>query len=265
MSIKIKASILIVDDNEDLVESLSMQFSYLGFNVTKATSPIRALELTELICPDLLISDIRMPKLDGINLIRKFKAIQPNVKVILMTGYYPEYEKSITEAIQQGLADRVIQKGFRALEIERLVYELLSNSGKKEKTLQADRRKILFVDDEVEVTDFLNSFFSEEYEAAVANSAEDAFETYVRFQPDVVVTDIKMPGQGGIWLVKQIQESKTKCRIIIMTGQDNKSVLQSLKNETGIEEYFSKPFRMSDVENLSQKIKEGFQPPKRRS
>jgi two-component system, response regulator, stage 0 sporulation protein F len=256
MNVRKKASILIVDDNEELVESLYLQFSYGGFNVTKATSPIRALELTSLICPDVMIADIRMPKLDGLQLIRKFKEVQPNVKVILMTGYYPEYEQSIKDALEHGLADHVIQKGFRALDIERLVYELLQKPDKKE----GDRKvkgRILFVDDEIEVTDFLRDYFiAGEYDASVAKSAEEALVIYESFKPDIVITDIKMPGRDGIWLIDRLRDKNKQVKIIVMTGQDNHPTLQRLKDEAGITEYFSKPFSLKDLEKLSQKLVE---------
>ncbi len=255
MSVKKKASILIVDDSEELVESLYLQFNYAGFNVTKTTNPVRALELTSLIRPDVLIVDIRMPKLDGIKLIRKFKAIQPDVKVILMTGYYPEYEKSIKEAMDQGLADRVIQKGFKSLDIERLVYQLLKGSDKKESDLKA-KGKILFVDDEVEVTDCLKDYFSEEgFEVLTAKSAMEAFEAYNTHKPDVVVTDIKMPECDGFWLIQELKEKNAKVRIIVMTGQDDHQMLERFK-EAGISGYFSKPFSLNDLAQLSEKLSE---------
>lgn len=248
-----KACILIVDDNEELVESLYLQFSYGGFNVTKATDPVRALELSALIRPDVLIADIRMPKLDGIKLIQKFKEAHPSVKVILMTGYYPQYEKVINEALEQKLADRVIQKGFKALDIERTVYELLR--GPSEQTELTVKGKLLFVDDEIEVLDFLKDYFvREQYDVSVAKSAEEGLKVYSEFDPEVVVTDIKMPGKDGIWLIKQLQDKKSEARIIVMTGQDNEVVLQELKEKTGICEYFSKPFGMDDLEELSRRI-----------
>jgi DNA-binding NtrC family response regulator len=106
---KPKACILVVDDEKVLVDSIEALFRYCGFEVIKATDPERALALSDEIKPDVIIADIRMPKLDGITLLKKFKAVQPEVKVITMTGYYSDYMKSIKQAIDSGLIDRVIQ------------------------------------------------------------------------------------------------------------------------------------------------------------
>ncbi len=257
MSKRPRASILVVDDNKEIVEAIHDQFTFCGFEVIKAVDPKRALELSSLIKPDIIIADIRMPKLDGITLIKKFKATQPNVKVILMTGYYPDYEAKIQEALASGLADRVIQKRYRALDLEKLVYEVLKTPSEEMLFSTNAKGKLLFVDDEEEVIDFLRGFFREKgYAVSVAKTAEDAVDAYESFEPDVVITDIKMPKKDGIWLIKELRTRKKDVRVIAMTGQDNEVVINELRRETGIQEYFSKPFGTENLEKLSEKLSE---------
>jgi DNA-binding NtrC family response regulator len=253
---KPKATILVIDDYKDLVESIAIQLHYCGFEVIKATDPKRALELSTQIKPDLIIADIRMPRLDGLTLIKRFKASQPRVKVILMTGYYPDYEDVIKKALQDGLADQVIRKRFRALELERMVYDLLKSPEAEVRSSADAKGKILFVDDEVEVLDFLRSYYAEQgFAVSIAKNADDAVAAHDTFEPDLIVTDIKMPARDGVWLIQEIRKRDPDVKWVVMTGQDTHPVLQRLRDETGITTFFSKPFGLKELEKMTAQIK----------
>lgn len=79
--------ILVVDDESD---SLAFLFDLLhneGFRVLPSADPIEALEQVTRKQPDLLITDLRMPDLDGLELMERTKAISPRTRVILLTAY----------------------------------------------------------------------------------------------------------------------------------------------------------------------------------
>jgi len=82
------ARLLVVDDDPDIVQVLKLGLLKNGFMIEAFTDPQEALQGfksdAESYC--LVLSDIRMPSLSGIQLSRKLKAINPNVKVILMTA-----------------------------------------------------------------------------------------------------------------------------------------------------------------------------------
>ena len=83
------AKLLIVDDDSDIVQVLKMGLVKNGFSVEAFTNPQEALQSfksdAESHC--LVLSDIRMPSLSGIQLSRKLKEVNPNVKVVLMTAF----------------------------------------------------------------------------------------------------------------------------------------------------------------------------------
>jgi CheY-like chemotaxis protein len=83
------AKLLIVDDDPDTVHVIKLGLLKNGFLVTAFTNPEDALQSfksnAEAYC--LVLSDIRMPALSGIQLARKVKEINPNVKVVLMTSF----------------------------------------------------------------------------------------------------------------------------------------------------------------------------------
>ncbi len=83
------ARLLIVDDNSDIAQVLKLGLQQNGFLVDSFTNPEEALQSFKSNAESyrLLLSDVRMPGLSGIQLARKVKEINPNVKVILMTAF----------------------------------------------------------------------------------------------------------------------------------------------------------------------------------
>ena len=83
------ARLLVVDDESDIVHVLKRGLLRNGFEVSGFTNPAEALQNFEsnakAYC--LVLSDVRMPKLSGIHLARKVKEVNPDVKVVLMTGF----------------------------------------------------------------------------------------------------------------------------------------------------------------------------------
>ncbi|WDP88565.1 MAG: response regulator [Desulfobacter sp.] len=85
--IRIPVRILIVDDEKDFVEMFSLRLSNQGENVSTAYSGEEALEVLDRTPVDVVMLDIRMPGMDGIETLKKIKAAHPLVEVILLTGH----------------------------------------------------------------------------------------------------------------------------------------------------------------------------------
>ena len=85
--IKIPVKVLIVDDEKDFVEIFSLRLSSQGENVSTAYSGREALSVLETTAVDVVILDIRMPGMDGIQVLKQIKTLYPLVEVILLTGH----------------------------------------------------------------------------------------------------------------------------------------------------------------------------------
>lgn len=85
--IKIPIRLLIVDDEKDFVEMFSLRLTRQGEKVFTAFSGEEALEVMAQTHVDVVILDIRMPGMDGIQTLKKIKAAHPLVEVILLTGH----------------------------------------------------------------------------------------------------------------------------------------------------------------------------------
>ena len=85
--IKIPTKVLIVDDEKDFVEMFSLRLKGQGEKVSTAFSGKQALEVLEKTAIDVVILDIRMPGMDGIDTLKQIKTLYPLVEVILLTGH----------------------------------------------------------------------------------------------------------------------------------------------------------------------------------
>jgi DNA-binding NtrC family response regulator len=85
--IKIPAKVLIVDDERDFVQMFSLRLQAQGEKVSTAYSGKEALEVLARVPIDVVILDIRMPGMDGIDTLKQIKITYPLVEVILLTGH----------------------------------------------------------------------------------------------------------------------------------------------------------------------------------
>ena len=85
--IKIPARVLIVDDEKDFVQMFSLRLQAQGEKVSTAYSGKDALKVLAEVPIDVVILDIRMPGMDGIDTLKQIKITYPLVEVILLTGH----------------------------------------------------------------------------------------------------------------------------------------------------------------------------------
>jgi len=76
----------VVDDETLIATTLATILNSSGFEAQSFTDPLAALKAAEERCPDFLVSDVMMPKLNGIDLGVQFKAIYPKCRVLLFSG-----------------------------------------------------------------------------------------------------------------------------------------------------------------------------------
>src|ERR1051326_608311 len=100
------AKILIVDDETGILDILHCWFSEQGHQITTTTNGGEAIQLLPQIDPDLVITDIRMSPVDGVQGLLAPKKYNPLVAVIMMTGHLTS-AKDATEAKKLGASDYV--------------------------------------------------------------------------------------------------------------------------------------------------------------
>ncbi len=108
-----KKKILVVDDEESIHLLYREELEEEGYEVISAMDGEEALALFDESCPDLVILDINMPGMDGIEVLRQMKQKRPDVPVILSSAY-PEYKQDLAS----WASDDYIVKSFNLDELK---------------------------------------------------------------------------------------------------------------------------------------------------
>ena len=132
MEHKKKKRILVVDDHEDKIELLRARLEARGYEVEGAPDGQAALDAVQRTCPDLILLDVMMPKMDGMEVVKRLKANKalPFIPVIMQTALDSTENK--VEGLDAG-ADDYITKPINFAELEARVNSLL-----RIKALQTD-------------------------------------------------------------------------------------------------------------------------------
>ncbi len=125
-----RAHILIVDDDETIRISLGEALDDSTTEVKTAESAERALSLLDNGLPDVVLSDIRMPGLDGIELLRTLRERAPGVDVVLMTAY--DDMPTVVSAMREGAAD-FLSKPIDRHELRRVLGRVLEDRRTRER------------------------------------------------------------------------------------------------------------------------------------
>ena len=109
-SLQGRARVLVVDDEETIRNLLSKTLALADYEVDVATDGRMALDRMRIIPYDLLITDLRMPGVDGLSVIREARRLKADIPVLIVTGY--SSEASAIEAINLGVQG-YLTKPFR--------------------------------------------------------------------------------------------------------------------------------------------------------
>ena len=123
-----------------------------------------------------------------------------------------------------------------------------------------EKLKILIVDDDKITTNILFKMLeNDRYEVILAGSGQEGLDKYALLVPDIVLSDINMPGMNGLEMIKEIRAIDNQVKIAIFTNFDNKSYLLDAIH-LGVNQFFFKPFDkehfLQVIERLSSEILE---------
>ncbi len=115
-----KAQILIVEDETLLNEAYETVLKHEGYQVYKAFNGVEALEILKTNTPDLILLDLRMPKMDGLTFLSELQKIDhPNYKIIVFSNY--DVQKDIDSSFDLGATHYVLKAYASPKELVRIV------------------------------------------------------------------------------------------------------------------------------------------------
>lgn len=234
-----KASILVVDDDATLRHLLVDTLSSIGYETDSAADGIEALGKLKDGKYDLMISDIRMPGVDGFGLLKRVRRRYPDLPVLFITGY------PSPELIGRASPDGFLAKPFRISRIETLIEESLSARGAAR---TRSIRKVLLVDDD----DFFREMMTEalrchDYVPLAVTGGKHALRELGRGQVDAVITDIRMPDMDGLTLMRRIKAGYPRMPVILMTAYYASDDPEMQAGRADADGFLSKPFEVDHM------------------
>lgn len=249
--------ILIVDDNVTLANSIKSQLELWKLAAAPTASATQAMEiLTQNPGFDLVITDLKMPQTDGIQLTRSVKQLYPEMPVILLINTGDESYREHTE-----LFSSVINKPVKQHILSKQVFNGLRKSGndlpyteqKDKQKLSADFSKeyplniLVAEDDKINQKFALKILSKLGYEAQIANNGQEVLELVSLKNYDIVLMDVQMPVMNGLEATKMIRLClSNQPHIVAMTA----NTLQGDREEcmmAGMDDYISKPINVKDL------------------
>ena len=242
-----KGKILVVDDETTMLETLSGFFGSRGYQLMTAASAEAALKLIAEEQPALALIDIKLPGMNGLELLNVIKREYPGVKTFVITAYDEENKKA-AEAI--GI-DGFFAKPIGLDALKKKVIEVLADTeqrqavtGNHQKLEGTPTAKLLFISEvlpheEDRLTPYLHSCFTDEsqcggrYEVEFAHTINDTLQKLMSFRPDLVLINFDSLYQipcGQI--ASRIVESPYRPKEVIVYGlnleADDKQTIERL-------------------------------------
>jgi DNA-binding NtrC family response regulator len=128
-------SLLAIDDDPQSLELVSEALSDNGLRILTADSPERGLELLRRERPQIVLSDIVMPKMNGMELLSRILEIDPAANVILMTAHYST--EAAVEAIKKGACD-YLNKPISLSVLRERIGKLADDARRRQRAVQLD-------------------------------------------------------------------------------------------------------------------------------
>jgi DNA-binding NtrC family response regulator len=126
MAQRVKLRILVIDDDEDICLYLKDFLSGEGYKVTTVTKPLEALPEIKDGRHQIILLDVRMPDIDGIQLLREIRAVDSDICVIVMTAF-----PSVESAVDTMKADAFdyLRKPFELEQLRRVIQRAVREKG----------------------------------------------------------------------------------------------------------------------------------------
>ncbi len=238
---KSKANVLIVDDDIEMTETLSDILEDSGYHSEVANDGFSAIERVKVQAFDVILMDIKMPGIDGVETYKEIKNIRPEAAVMLMTAY--SVEDLVAEALREGACGVM----YKPVDITKVV-EFIEHVKKD--------ALILIVDDDLLTCEtFMDVLEEKGYRIAKASSGQEAIEKVQERSFDIVFIDVKMPVMNGLEIYLALRKIRPNIKVIMMTGyrQEVQDLIEeAIKNNAYTCIY--KPFDVKKVLKLIEGI-----------
>jgi len=234
-----KTNILIVDDDLSLSHTTSDILDDLGYSVAVANNGYEAIDLFNNTDYDMILMDIKMPEINGVETLIQLKQIKSSVKVILMTAY------SVEDLINEGLKEGAYGIIYKPIKIKKLLHYI----EKIEK-----ETVILIVDDDPKFCEtFKNNIEEMKYKITTFSSGVQAIRYVEEYDVDIIFIDVKMPVLNGLETYLAIKKINPEITAVMVTGYGHEPEIAAIVKRSLSETVYTclyKPIEINKVISL---------------
>ena len=236
---------LVVDDDRSMVKTLADVLQLQGWEVERAYSGAAAVQVARQNEFDVVLMDVKMPGIDGVDAFRAMKEARPDIRVILMTAYAaPE---RLSDAEREGVL-RVMPKPVNVPELLELLAAVLN-----------DARPVLLIDHD---TKFLHSLSrqlrSQGFEVAAAADVNHATRLMAEQRPMAVMLHLAGGSREVRDAVATVHTVNPSAAIIVYSEKDDaKSQVEGSLPSEWVHAYLQKPFGIEQVTRVLDRLRHG--------
>ena len=262
--------VLVVDDEPEVTFALQAYFLGKGYKMLTALNGEKAMQLVRESPIDLVVLDMKMPGVNGVEVLRFIHSQTPRSKVIVVTGFDDQYR----DMVERIGVDGFLTKPFGIEALTTTVEDVLSGRlAEKPAVLEESplsgrgpkaRAKLLFVEPAEYTYKLKEVFFSSPdrakgiYEVMAAYSTEEALEQLAVFQPDILLVDLSMLGPAGELALKAMASPNRPKELIIHGSGSSLSSSHTAQMEDlskrGVKVIYNESFTRSGLMRLGDVI-----------
>ena len=233
-------NILIVDDDKMVAKTLKDILNFKGFHAETAASAREAIDILKEKSFDCMISDVKMPDMNGVELYKDIRKKGIKIPVILMTAY------SSSKLVNEGLKEGVVSVVPKPLNIDSIASFFFSLHKKG---------TVMIIDDDPDFTRALSEILTRGgFEVIEINNAENVIDR-ISYNIDIVLLDMNLKSTDGLSVYKRIIKKCPKMHVIFMTGyreQFGEEIERGLS--LGALTCFYKPFPKKELIDMMKKV-----------
>ncbi|MBF0465998.1 MAG: response regulator [Nitrospirae bacterium] len=234
--------VLLIEDDDTARKQLAKYVQKERFEVIQAENGRVGIELFKTENPHIVLTDLKMPDVDGMEVVHTVKRLSPETEIIVFTGY-GEVETAIS-AIREGVLDYL----KKPIDLDALSMAL----GRAEEKIGMRHSEHLYPhillaeDEEIPRIRLKRVLEKEHWKVLDVSDGEAAVNTFISTKMDIVLLDVKMPKLDGLQALHQMRAINDDFEAIVFTGySDEQSAIHAMRG--GAVSFLRKPVDLDQL------------------